>query len=55
MIVPFSVLQVSESYVLQVATMMGFEDELYITDDIGATNMILASGSWYSHLLASRS
>ncbi|XP_051206905.1 protein SEEDLING PLASTID DEVELOPMENT 1 [Lolium perenne] len=37
--------QVSESDILQVATVMGFEDELDITDDIGAANVILASRS----------
>ena len=30
---------------MQVATVMGFEDELDITDDIGAANVILASRS----------
>uniref|UniRef100_A0ACD5U950 Uncharacterized protein n=1 Tax=Avena sativa TaxID=4498 RepID=A0ACD5U950_AVESA len=37
--------QVSEADILQVATVMGFEDELDITDDIGAANVILASRS----------
>ena len=30
---------------MQVATVMGFEDELDITDDIEAANVILASSS----------
>uniref|UniRef100_M8CCF3 AAA+ ATPase domain-containing protein n=1 Tax=Aegilops tauschii TaxID=37682 RepID=M8CCF3_AEGTA len=37
--------QVSEADILQVATVMGFEDELDITDDIEAANVILASSS----------
>uniref|UniRef100_A0ACD5UNL4 Uncharacterized protein n=1 Tax=Avena sativa TaxID=4498 RepID=A0ACD5UNL4_AVESA len=37
--------QVSEADILQVATVMGFEDELDITDDIGVANVILASRS----------
>ncbi|CAM0905567.1 unnamed protein product [Alopecurus aequalis] len=37
--------QVSEADILQVATVMGFEDELDITDDIGAADVILASRS----------
>lgn len=30
---------------MQVATVMGFDDELDVTDDIGAANVILASSS----------
>jgi hypothetical protein len=30
---------------LQVATVMGFDDELDVTDDIGAADVILASSS----------
>ncbi|KAM3400379.1 hypothetical protein ACQJBY_005321 [Aegilops geniculata] len=37
--------QVSEADILQVAIVMGFEDELDITDDIEAANVILASSS----------
>ncbi|KAL6880679.1 hypothetical protein ACP4OV_012244 [Aristida adscensionis] len=37
--------QISEADILQVATMMGFDDELDVTDDIGAADVILASSS----------
>ncbi|CAN6197132.1 unnamed protein product [Urochloa humidicola] len=37
--------QISEADILQVATVMGFDDELDITDDIGAADVILASSS----------
>ncbi|XP_052163771.1 protein SEEDLING PLASTID DEVELOPMENT 1 isoform X1 [Oryza glaberrima] len=37
--------QISEADILQVATVMGFDDELDVTDDIGAANVILASSS----------
>ncbi|KAK3126579.1 hypothetical protein QOZ80_7AG0558780 [Eleusine coracana subsp. coracana] len=35
--------QISEADILQVATVMGFDDELDVTDDIGAADVILAS------------
>ncbi|CAL5066693.1 unnamed protein product [Urochloa decumbens] len=37
--------QISEADILQVATVMGFDDELDVTDDIGAADVILASSS----------
>ncbi|KAJ1288081.1 hypothetical protein BS78_02G062000 [Paspalum vaginatum] len=37
--------QISEADILQVATVMGFDDELDVTDDIGAADAILASSS----------
>jgi hypothetical protein len=40
-----SCFQISEADILQVATVMGFDDELDVTDDIGAADVILASSS----------
>ncbi|KAG2640488.1 protein SEEDLING PLASTID DEVELOPMENT 1-like [Panicum virgatum] len=37
--------QISEADILQVATVVGFDDELDVTDDIGAADVILASSS----------
>lgn len=37
--------QISEADILQVATVMGFDDELDVRDDIGAADVILASSS----------
>ncbi|KAF8736304.1 hypothetical protein HU200_014359 [Digitaria exilis] len=37
--------QISEADILQVATVMGFDDELDVTDDIAAADVILASSS----------
>ncbi|XP_072952434.1 protein SEEDLING PLASTID DEVELOPMENT 1 [Typha angustifolia] len=37
--------KILESDLLQVAKVMGFESDLYITDDIGTANVILASSS----------
>jgi len=37
--------QISEADILQVAIVMGFDDELDVTDDIGAADVILASSS----------
>ena len=42
---PASIFQISEADILQVATVMGFDDELDVTDDIGAADVILASSS----------
>lgn len=38
-------LQILEADLLQVAKVMGLEDEIYVTDDIGMADAILASNS----------
>jgi hypothetical protein len=43
--ISISCFQISEADTLQVATVMGFDDELDVTDDIGAADVVLASRS----------